>query len=253
MLNLNFITPKKMKLKLFLSILLLSISRIGLSQINEDKLEFGLGITPCLSWVNSSTKMLKSGGSAMSFGFGAKINFKLSSKYALGFEVNLQNIKAKTNFTGIDVEYNGIKKTSSNFDLDYKLKYIDLPVLLKMHTEPKNNIAIFGEFGASLGFLLNQLADVSSNELNLEQVNTQNPEDGDNFTLSNSSNGEKYSIKMNTLKVGLIFGSGIHYHLGNGSKVELGLRYNLGLTDIYDEKKWTGTSHNLGLNLGFIF
>jgi hypothetical protein len=243
-----------MKRILFDFCALLLLNQYSYAQDSDQKLEFGLGISPAFSWVNPTTKMVKSGGSTLKFGFGARLNFMLSSKYALGFEFNLQNWGAKTHFDKINVEQKGVTKTSSDFNMDYKLRYMEIPVLLKMRTETKNNIAYYGEFGGNIGWLLSQLADIESDELSLEQVNTKNPEDGDEFKLFNADNGTtEYDYAINSLKIGLIFGGGIHYHLDNNSKVELGLRYHLGLTDIYNEAKWQGTNHALALNLGFIF
>jgi hypothetical protein len=229
-------------------------SSTAFGQSFGEKLEFGLGITPCVTWINPSTKMIKSGGLSLAFGFGARVYYQLSKKYALGFEVNLQNITAKTSFNQIDIKSEKITQTlSSDFKMNYHLRYLEIPILLKMKTDPSNHISYFGEFGGNFGLLLNQLADVRSTELNLDEVNTKSPEDGDMFVLKNPDSGSEYDIKINTLKAGLIFGSGIHYNLSNGSRAEIGIRYTLGLSDLYNESKWQASNHCLGLNLGFIF
>lgn len=237
----------------FVLLLLTAISP-AFAQDSAEKLEFGLGITPSMSWVNSNTKMLSSGGAKIKFGFGAKINYKLSEKYALGFEVNLQNISARTHFNKMGYTYNGVTEISNDFNIDYELRYLDIPVLLKMKTKPAGDKNFYGEFGANIGFLMNQVADVYSEKLDLSQVNTASPEEGDMFYLSNADNATiKYDYKINKLRAGLLFGGGVHFILSNGSVVELGVRYNLGLSDIYNDTKWDGTSQTLGVNFGFIF
>jgi opacity protein-like surface antigen len=243
-----------MKRIYFLSLVFLTLNKFCTAQVEGEKLEFGLGITPCYSWMKPSTKIFKSGGSSFAFGFGAKINYNLSQKYALGFEVNFQNININTQYNRIDVEYKNVTKTSSDFNMNYQIKYLDIPIMLKMKTAPKNNLAYYGEFGGSFGLLVNQLADVQSNELNLAQVNTKEPEENDKFILRNSDNNSTvYKTNINSFKVGLIFGGGVQYYLTNGSRIEVGLRYNLGLTDIYNDNKLEGNNHCFGLNLGFIF
>ena len=95
---------------------------------------------------------------------------------------------------------------------------------------------------------------MASDVLNISQVNTAAPEDGDMFTLYNPDNGTtKYAYNINKFKSGLIFGGGYHLIQSNQSRFEIGLRYTLGLTDIYDEEKWKGTSQSLSINFGFIF
>jgi|LauGreSBDMM110SN_4_FD.fasta_scaffold24499_2 hypothetical protein len=243
-----------MKRFYFLGLVFLLLTKFTSAQGEGEKIEFGLGMNPCLSWMNPSMKIFNSGGSTFAFGFGAKINYKLSQKYALGFEVNFQNININTHYNKIDVEYKSVTQTSTDFTMQYNLKYLEIPVLLKMQTEPKNKLAYYGEFGGSLGLLLNQLADVESKELNISQVNTEEPEEGDKFILKNSDNNATiYKTNINAFKIGLIFGGGLQYHLTNGSRLEFGLRYNLGLTDIYDDSKLEGSNHCAGINIGFIF
>ena len=77
-----------MKRFFFLSLVLLALTKLTSAQVEGEKLEFGLGLNPCLSWMKPSMKIFESGGSTFAFGFGAKINYRLSPKYALGFEVN---------------------------------------------------------------------------------------------------------------------------------------------------------------------
>jgi hypothetical protein len=234
--------------------ILITFTQQLLAQDLDGKLEFGLGISPALSWVNSKTKMVNSGGTSINFGFGARVNYKFSEKYALAFELNLQNLGAKTQFDRINVKYNNTVKTSDDFSLNYNLKYIEVPVMMKMRTETKNKISYFGEFGTNLGWLLNQLADVDSKELSLGKVNTRNPEVGDEFVLINADNvTTEYDYSLNRLKLGMIFGGGVHLHSDINAIVEIGLRYHVGLTDIYKEDKWEGTNQAIAINLGFIF
>jgi hypothetical protein len=224
------------------------------AQNSDDKIEFGLGITPCVAWIKPNTKFITSGGTGLTFGFGARVNKIISEKYAIGLEFNLQNISAKTHFDKIDVEYKNTKTTSNDFNINYNLRYIDIPILLKMNTSPKEALSYYGEFGGIFGILLNQKADIVSNELNLTEVNTKSPEDIDKFSLTNSDNPNTvYNINTNIFRIGMAFGGGIQIHLDNGSRVNLGLRYNLGLTDIFDDNKLDATSQNLGINMGFIF
>ncbi len=236
------------------ALLILGLSAKANTPFDGEKLEFGLGITPCMSWMNPSTKILVGGKSSLKFGFGAKINYHMSEKYALGFEINLQNLSAHTHLNAVAVDFKNTIKNSAGFHMDYQLRYLDIPIMLKMNTIPNKNLAFYGEFGGNLGILLNQLADIQSDVLNLSQVNMEAPEEGDNFTLRNIDNiNTQYDYSLNKFRAGLIFGAGVHYHLGNESKCEIGIRYNLGLSDLYNESKWNGSSQSIGLNIGFIF
>lgn len=223
------------------------------AQIKGEKLEFGLGLSPSVSWVTSNSKIIKPNNAGVNWGFGARINYNLSEKYAFGFEINLQNIASNIHFDLIDVKPQNLPlATSTDFNIDYKLRYLEIPCLLKMHTQNKNNMSFYGEFGFALGFLLKQRADILSNQLKLENVNTGAPDDGDKFELQNAD-GTKYTYAINSLRAGLVFGAGTQLYILNDSRLDLGLRYNMGLSDFLDESKWNASNSYLSVNAGFFF
>ncbi|MBC7382658.1 MAG: outer membrane beta-barrel protein [Bacteroidia bacterium] len=238
-----------------LTLLLLLITFNCQAQGDEGKLEFGLGISPSISWITSNTKSVVGNGGGVNFGFGAKINYKLSDKYAFGFEVNMQNINSNIRLPDINIQpHNGGIIKSTDLSLNYKLRYLELPVMLKMHTQEKNKLSFYGEFGGVVGFLLNQKANISSTYFTRDNVNTKAPEEGDQFELINPTNSSiKYLYNVNSLRAGLIFGAGVQLHVLSNSRVDIGLRYNLGLSDFLDDDIWKATNSYLALNLGFFF
>lgn len=240
-----------MKQKLFsLTIILLFAGNI---MAQESKIEFGLGTTSFISWITPSNKAISNGGAAPSFGFGAKINYNIGTKYAFGVEVNLQNIGADLKANDAIIKHHNTIDTVSNFGISYNLQYLDLPIFIKMHTVQEDNRSFYGEFGGSLGFLLKQKGDISSNKYNKADVNLAEPDAEDVFELKSTKNNDSYAITSNKIRAGLMFGAGVNFHLKNSSRVELGLRYHMGLTDLLSEDKWTANSHGVGLNIGFIF
>ncbi|MCG9879961.1 MAG: PorT family protein [Bacteroidia bacterium] len=222
----------------------------------ETNIEFGLGTTPFISWFSPSNKAITNGGASPSFGFGAKINYNIGTKYALGCEINLQNISSSIKAENVIIKHHSILDTVSNFSVDYNFQYLDLPVFIKMHTMPEGNRSYYGEFGASIGFLLKQRGNVNSDKYNKEDVNFNDHsghDEHENFEVRSTRNSDIYQLKANPIRAGLMFGAGVNFHLKNSSRVELGLRYHMGLNDILAETKWTANSHGVGLNIGFIF
>ncbi len=245
---------KKIRPLLILNFLFLNL--VSTAKIDPQKLEFGLGVSPCFGWAHSNSKYIQSNGLGLNFGFGAKINYALGDKYGIGMEVNLQNVSTKIHFGRIDVvKPNGIDTLhSSNFEMAYAFQYIEIPIMLKMRTEENNDLRYYGEFGAAINILLNQKADITSNGFSLTGVNTQNPEDGDHFKLLNTDNiNTSYSYKVSPFRLGLVLGGGVQYLIKNNSRIDLGLRYNAGLTDILGDSKLQLNNSYLSLNIGFIF
>ncbi len=240
-------------IKIFTLLLVIATLKCD-AQIKGEKLEFGLGLSPSVSWVTSNSKMIKSNGTAINWGFGARINYKLSDKYAFGFEINLQNIASNIHFDLIDVKsQSGILTTSTDFNINYKLRYLEIPCLLKMHTQNKNKISFYGEFGFAPGFLLKQRADINSAQLKLDDVNTGSPDDGDKFELRNTLDGSEYKYAINSLRAGLLFGAGTQLYILSDSRADIGLRYNMGLSDFLDESKWNAVNSYLSVHAGFFF
>jgi|688.fasta_scaffold44557_3 hypothetical protein len=240
-----------MKQKLFSAFILILFGGNLIAQ--ESKIEFGLGTTPFISWISPSNKAISNGSASPSFGFGAKINYNIGAKYALGFEINLQNIGAQVKAENVVVRHHGINDTLSNFSITYNLQYIDIPFFIKMHTVREENRSFYGEFGASFGLLLKQKGDVNSNSYNKENINFAEPDEEDVFELKSTKNEDSYAITANKVRAGLMFGGGVNFHLQNSSRIELGIRYHMGLTDLLSENKWTANNNGIGLNIGFIF
>ena len=239
-----------------LLVILLIFSKYANSQIDPQNLEFGLSISPSISWAHTNTKFISSKGFGPNFGFGAKINYKLSEKYGVGLDIYIQNVSSKIHFDKVDVAKSAADTFmhSSDFNISYTFKQIDLPFLLKMRTEENNDMRFYGEFGGVLNLLLKQRADISSRELNLGSVNTADPEVGDDFRLRNTDNiNTSYAYQANSLGFGIVFGAGIQYKIMSRSRIDAGLRYYAGLTDILDDDRLQATNNCLSLNIGFFF
>lgn len=243
-----------MRLKLILVGLILVLFS-GL-KAQETNIEFGLGTTPFISWFSPSNKAISNSGASPSFGFGAKINYNIGTKYALGCEINLQNISSSIKAENVVLKHHSILDTVRNFSVDYNLQYIDLPIFIKMHTVQEGNRSFYGEFGASFGFLIKQRGNVNSDKYNKEDINFNDHsahDEHENLEVRSTRNNDIYQLKANPIRAGLMFGAGVNFHLKNSSRVELGLRYHMGLNDVLSETKWTANSQGVGLNIGFIF
>lgn len=162
----------------------------------------------------------------MKVGFFAGVygEFMLSEKFSIQPEIlySTQGTKYKENGSNEFGSY--------AVDATFKLDYINVPVMAKYYINDKFSI----EAGPYVGFLLKGIVsyDVSVSNEN-ESVS-----DGDYIDLKD---------QLNTVDFGLGFGAGYKVN----SNISLGLRYNIGLTDVEEDAGDEMGSKNSVFQLSF--
>ncbi|MFM9055329.1 MAG: outer membrane beta-barrel protein, partial [Bacteroidota bacterium] len=125
-----------------------------------------------------------------------------------------------------------------NNEFDIKLQYVEIPLTLKMLTNPFGKIRVYGQFGVSPGYLIRA---ESSNEIN-----------GDNDFMDYA----------NDFNMNMIIGSGIEYTISGSTVAFVGLEFNNGFLNVFDKKfseelssdaKIKGVSNYLGIHAGVLF
>ncbi len=249
-----------MRIKNILTLFILGLffQEIKAQVDDESVYEFGLRIAPQISWISPDSKTIKDGGSSLDWNYGLHIAKKFTRRYAIAMEVNVINMVSKVKMAdSLIVASNKIAGGSAiatDMAINYNLRYLQVPILFKMTTDPfKNKWRAYGEFGLGFSFLLRSKADVTSKVLNLSDVDVDNPENGDEFKLKDKSTGIDNSIRINFLRPSFIIGGGVTYDLFGNTKAFAGLRYDGGLFDYMDADKWTANNSFTALNIGIIF
>ncbi|MFV0607240.1 MAG: porin family protein [Niabella sp.] len=136
--------------------------------------------------------------------------------------------------TGLEVAHAGAKLlyTSDNIGLrsdlattgqdqryHLKLQYLQIPVSVKLRTNPMDNGMLFwGQFGTYFGALIGSRT---------------------NYTIgSNTENNVKTLKETNKLNMGLLVGGGAQYPIAEKTDLYLGLGLENGFTDITSNKQW---------------
>jgi hypothetical protein len=214
-------------LRLFL-ILMIACS---FAQAQEQKFHFGLKVLPSMAWIKPDVDVLERNGSRIGFGYGVQTEIRFQDNYSFA--------------TGLQIQYRGgslnLKDSipaGLNQEFDVKLQYVELPLTLKMLTNPFGKIRVYGQFGVSPGYLIRAKGSVS------------NQGDDDFMDYANAFN-------MN-----MIIGSGIEYTISGTTVAFVGLEFNNGFVNVFDKKfsealqsdsKLKGVSNYLGLHAGVLF
>lgn len=139
---------------------------------------------------------------------GINATYFLNDKFGICVELNSQTIKQK--YSG---DFNG-DLTGGNYDAMDKLKYINVPILIKLQNEG----GVYFEIGPQFNFL-----GKATGEFDLE--------DDDTFDYSDRDIKEGF----NGTNIGLLFGFGVNISVTDNLVITTGLRLAAGFSDVTKE------------------
>ena len=217
-----------MKMKKLTLILLFS-SIIGIANAQKSSFRFGLKATPTLAWLKPDAKGLAADGSKLTFSWGFLAEYYFADNYAFA--------------TGVDIVGRGGKFTENDTaHLTYNVKYLEIPLTIKMRTNEIGYMRYFGQFGFTPG------------------INIQAKKDYESV----GSNQDDIDIKgtINDFNIGLAIGLGFEYSFGGNTALVVSAVFNNGFTDIDKSSHLDGAgnvignkliSNFVGLNVGVLF
>jgi long-subunit fatty acid transport protein len=178
--------------------------------------------------VSTLTGDVENVSSLLGFQVGGFAEIKLSEKFAVQPELMYSTQGAKSSYT----ESSG--GASLKLESKSKLSYLNIPVMAKYFVTPKFSL----EFGPQIGFLMSAKQDISSTGT---------------FGGVSVSESESIDIKDKTSSVDFSINFGTGYDFTENLTV--GLRYNLGLTNVVDIKDSKDSIKNgvLSVSLGYKF
>ena len=231
-----------------ISILLVAVLMTvqGFSQ-DFKKFKFGFKVDPNVSWMSSETTDVVSEGVLLRGSFGVNADIMFSERYALGTGFSIMGGGGQLSF--FDYEDRIGDAGESNFivkrNRKYKLKYVEIPLTLKLRTDEIGYITYWGQFGLGLGFATKATAD--DNIKFFSELVEDTDEMGNSWIDSGSAistlakedeeeMGVDISGEMLPIRASLIIGAGIDYSLSGNTSLMFGIAYNNGLTNVFKSK-----------------
>jgi len=193
----------------------------------DRKVRFGLQFSPNISWLKASTAGYNNEGSKIGFSYGLSIEYFMTKNYLFSTGINLLKAGGKLSYkTAVNtsdvasfVYYNPI-----DVEEDYTIKYIEIPLSLKLRTNEIGYLTYFGQFGFNLGFNYKSSAEydytIGSNTLNA--------------FIPTSSND--ISKEINWINLSLVVGAGVEYNISGNTSVAVGLTFNNGFINQLDSE-----------------
>lgn len=189
-------------------------------------IRIGLMAAPSIAWMKPSDANFESDGVKFGSQYGLATEFYFTDNYGLA--------------TGVNIVYNGGKLNNKDAalkniynEIKYKLQYLELPLSLKMRTNP-GFLSFYGQFGLGLSFALNAKGD---------------------YKMKNNVKKEDDDLKndVNIFRGGFVVGGGVEISLGGSTTALAGVTFNNGLSDILKGKDFKSINNYISLNLGILF
>ena len=207
----------------------------------EASFRFGLKMAPSIAWMRpDDKKSLESNGPALKFAYGLITEFRLSSvaSFCTGVEVNYSGGTLNFVNTADKIYYDPSEYTlpvSGTIDSffvsqrNYKITYIDLPLLLKMKTPEVNGFTYFGMFGINLSIRGKVKANDKGTLISYEGSNEK--------VLTDYEIPDLIITKdMSFFRAGLNVGAGAEYRIAGTTSLFASLNFQNGFTNVLNKE-----------------
>ncbi|MEO7081241.1 MAG: porin family protein, partial [Flavobacteriales bacterium] len=139
--------------KVYVTFLALLFGASHLFAQTDNSVRLGIKLAPNMAWVRSDTKSVEGDGSVLGYSFGlmAEFPFGTNGNYRFATGLFLNNVGGKVKYSGADT----VGITTSTV----RLRYIDLPVTMKLMTNEIGYMRYYGQLGIDVGVNLRAKSD----------------------------------------------------------------------------------------------
>ncbi|MCF8380734.1 MAG: PorT family protein [Bacteroidales bacterium] len=197
-------------------ILLISFSIQGMAQVKPFR--FGVQLSPNLAWIAPDSKNYENNGVVAGFAWGFQSDITLTDNYFIKTGFNLEYLNGKLTYPEkIKLTEGEDTYTEGTLNRKYNLRYLEIPLSIKMRTNTFGKTAYFGEIGFGTSFNLKARA---KDDFNYDN--------GQNNLLTEDDIKSQVVFLRSSLKVG----AGIEYFIDESTSMTIGITFNNGLTNI---------------------
>lgn len=188
--------------------------------------------SPQITWLTSGSRDVNNGRSRLGFDYGIEGDvFFGSERYAFTSGLTVSSIGGSLTYK-VPVAFSD-KLLPAGTAVDYSLRYLEIPMVLKLRSKDFNRTRLYAQFG--LNNWLNTKAKAS--------------------TSDNSFNNETINGEIRFYNIGMNVGGGIEYDLGNRNYLSGGIVYTGSFFDATSNQTVTDntTLNSVRIRLGFVF
>jgi hypothetical protein len=191
---------------------------------------------PSVNWMRTSDSNTENGKSMLGYDFGLNADYYFSEdeRYSLSTGVQISNTGGEISYHSSSAPtFAGTTFSSLITKVKYQIRYVEIPLALKLKTDQFNRAKYWGLFGLSA--MVNIGSKGTSNDGALKKANI-----NDEVNL--------FNLAMNV-------GIGFDYDLGGNNAVTTGLIFQNGLMDVTTDNAFSDKTiiNSLKLKIGLIF
>jgi hypothetical protein len=207
-----------MKNCLLLLVSLLFIN-LGFSQ-EVQSFRLGLKMSPNVGCFKPDTKGITSNGAKTSFGYGLMADFTIGNSYNYAFSTCIELSSNTGSIKFADIVSPTAPDTSISQAIntsEYSIRYVTIPLTIKMKTNEIGYSTYFANFGISTGLRVksrkNESFALAAGDLTNENVDV--------------------LADISPIRIGMVIGGGVEYNFHGKTALVAGLSFNNGVTNIF--------------------
>lgn len=221
------------------------------------KLRIGAMVAPGLSWMRPSAEKdgqqtQRSAGNKIGFIYGLMFDYQFANNYAIisGLQVNSTGGIIETSNPLAEDQW------ASKTHVNYSLQYLEIPVGIKLKSDPINKFRIFGQAGLSVGFNIGKKATYEITQKRSIAGDTVFKADAKEKLTGGIGNVAPIMFQMNV-------GTGIQYAVSHNVDAYVGVFFNNGFApnatdptknnNLPKFKDGNTRMNSVSLRLGFYF
>lgn len=218
------------------------------------QVKMGLKIAPQLTWVTTESKGITAGNLKLNAAYGLMVDYYFNENYAFATELSVSAFTGEVKVKDVQVSRNGGPVTITDVDYTHRCTYVSVPLMLRMRTKEIGYFRYFAEFGLDNAILVRNKTDISSPAFSLTDVNVNNPDKQDEYSIqTNESSPSKLDDDLTFFRSGLIIGAGMQYNVFGNTLLVGGIRYNNALNTFTSESNWKARMNGVSLTIGVLF
>lgn len=211
-------------------VLLTGIASAVSAQDYGPKLRLGVSGSPSFAWFAPRGSAAESAGSRFGFNYGLNADFRLGMNANYYFSTGLFMMN---NGGTIDYKTDYANRGVAELSTEYRLGYVNIPVLLKLRSNEIGYSTYFARVGFDGGVKIRAIGD---RKWHFE---------GNNETIANDE--VDLSDQTTLFRVGLHIEGGMEYNLGGTTNILVSIEWNNGLTNVFTKEVKPYIANNNGV------
>jgi len=207
----------------------------SISSWAQARMQLAFTASPSINWMSTSSPNVNSESAVLGYDFGISgdIFFSENEHYSLLTGVQIINTGGKIGYRpGNNFQFSGYNVTSGS-EIKYRIRYIEVPMSIKLKTNEFHRLYYWGLFGLSGMINIGAKGDASDGA----------------FRKANISD------EVNMFNLAMNVGAGVDFDLGANNSISAGLIFQNGLTDVTTDNAFADKTivNSLKLRLALIF